>query len=146
MLERFTWGIETSCKRHLSFGSCWEQESRRLRNRTDCTPYLLQLGLTKSYTSAVWIAAPLSGLIMQPVIGVLADSSRSKWGRRRPFMIGGALIVGFCLLVLGWTAEIVGFFIKEPDLVSDGVVWVVGIQTLTAVLPEKVMYHRVGSY
>ncbi|MCJ1349298.1 hypothetical protein MMC31_007534 [Peltigera leucophlebia] len=53
---------------------------------------------------------------MQPVIGVLADSSRSKWGRRRPFMIGGALIVGFCLLVLGWTAEIVGFFIKEPDL------------------------------
>lgn len=40
-------------------------------------------------------------------------------------MIGGALIVGFCLLVLGWTAEIVGFFIKEPDLVSDGVVWVV---------------------
>lgn len=94
----------------------------RLRNGTDCTPYLLQLGLTKSYTSAVWIAAPLSGLIMQPVIGVLADSSRSKWGRRRPFMIGGALIVGFCLLVLGWTAEIVGLFIKEPDLVSDGVV------------------------
>lgn len=37
-------------------------------------------------------------------------------------MIGGALIVGLCLLVLGWTAEIVGLFIKEPELVSDGVV------------------------
>lgn len=59
-------------------------------------------------------------------------------------MIGGALIVGFCLLVLGWTAEIVGFFIKEPDLVSDGVVWVLS-QTLKAVPPEKVMYHWVGS-
>ena len=42
-------------------------------------------------------------------------------------MIGGALIVGFCLLVLGWTAEIVGFFIKEPDLVSDGVRGVSGM-------------------
>ena len=55
---------------------------------------------------------------MQPVVGVLADNSKSKWGRRRPFMIGGSLIVGLCLLVLGWTSEIVGIFITEPGLVS----------------------------
>lgn len=55
---------------------------------------------------------------MQPVVGVLADSSRSKWGRRRPFMIGGALIVGVCLLVLGWTEEIVSLVVVEPGLVS----------------------------
>ena len=85
----------------------------------DCTPYLLQLGLTKSKTSLVWIAGPLSGLIMQPVVGVLADSSKSKWGRRRPFMMGGALIVALCLLVLGWTAEIVGLFVSESHTVSD---------------------------
>lgn len=84
----------------------------------DCTPYLLQLGLTKSKTSLVWIAGPLSGIIMQPVVGVLADNSRSKWGRRRPFMVGGAVIVALCLLVLGWTAEIVGLFITEPDMVG----------------------------
>lgn len=91
----------------------------RLKFTTDCTPYLLQLGLTKSRTSLVWIAGPLSGLIMQPVVGVLADRSRSKWGRRRPFMIGGALLVGLCLVVLGWTAEIVGCFVTEPKLVCD---------------------------
>ena len=34
-------------------------------------------------------------------------------------MIGGALIVGFCLVVLGWTAEIVGCFVTEPKLVRD---------------------------
>ena len=55
---------------------------------------------------------------MQPVVGVLADSSRSKWGRRRPFMIGGTIIVGVALLVLGWTAEIVGIFVEDTDLVS----------------------------
>lgn len=34
-------------------------------------------------------------------------------------MLGGALIVALCLLVLGWTAEIVGLFISEPDTVSE---------------------------
>ena len=83
----------------------------------DCTPYLLQLGLTKSKTSLVWIAGPLSGLIIQPLIGVIADRSRSKWGRRRPFMVFGSLVVAFCLLVLGWTKEIVGLFVKDPEKV-----------------------------
>ncbi|RJE24360.1 Sucrose transport protein [Aspergillus sclerotialis] len=82
---------------------------------TYCTPYLLQLGLTKSKTSLVWIAGPLSGLIIQPLIGVIADRSRSKWGRRRPFMIGGSIVVAMCLLVLGWTSEIVGKFVKDAE-------------------------------
>lgn len=34
-------------------------------------------------------------------------------------MIGGAVIVALCLLVLGWTAEIVGLFVVEPDTVGD---------------------------
>ncbi|KAJ5692559.1 hypothetical protein N7462_001982 [Penicillium macrosclerotiorum] len=94
--NRFTWGTEM----------------------TYCTPYLLQLGLTKSKTSLVWIAGPLSGLIIQPLIGVIADRSRSKWGRRRPFMVFGSFVVAFCLLVLGWTTEIVAMFVKEPEKVS----------------------------
>ncbi|KAI4241017.1 MAG: hypothetical protein L6R40_004765 [Gallowayella cf. fulva] len=53
---------------------------------------------------------------MGPVIGVLADNSKSKYGRRRPFMIGGAIVVSMGLLVLGWTAEIVGLFIPESEL------------------------------
>ncbi|KAF2095161.1 sucrose transport protein-like protein [Rhizodiscina lignyota] len=89
---QFTWGIEM----------------------TYCTPYLLELGLTKSMVSLVWIAGPLSGLIMQPIVGVLADKSRSKYGRRRPYMVGGTIVVSAALLVLGWTKEIVGVFISLP--------------------------------
>ena len=55
---------------------------------------------------------------MGPVIGVLADNSRSKYGRRRPFMIGGAITVSLGLFVLGWTKEIVAFFLPESELVS----------------------------
>ena len=34
-------------------------------------------------------------------------------------MMGGALIVALCLLVLGWTAEIVGLFVSESHTVSE---------------------------
>ncbi|KAL1958910.1 hypothetical protein VTO42DRAFT_3463 [Malbranchea cinnamomea] len=88
---QFTWGVEM----------------------TYCTPYLLQLGLTKSRTSLVWLAGPLSGLIMQPLVGIITDRSTSKWGRRRPFMVGGSILVALCLLVLGWTSEFVGLFMSD---------------------------------
>lgn len=39
-------------------------------------------------------------------------------GRRRPFMILGALLVGAGLLVLGWAADIVGMLVLQPDSVS----------------------------
>lgn len=86
----------------------------------DCTPYLLQLGLTKSKTSLVWIAGPISGLIIQPLIGVIADRSRSRYGRRRPFMVIGSFVVALCLLLLGWTTEIVGLFVSDPEKVRMG--------------------------
>ena len=35
-------------------------------------------------------------------------------------MIGGSLIVGVCLVVLGWTAEIVGLFVTEEHMVRAG--------------------------
>jgi solute carrier family 45, member 1/2/4 len=72
-----------------------------------CTPYLLKLGLTKSKVSLVWIAGPLSGLIMQPIVGIIADRSTSRYGRRRPFMVGGTAVVILCFMLLGWTTEAV---------------------------------------
>ncbi|KAM0345306.1 hypothetical protein ACHAPU_006705 [Fusarium lateritium] len=89
----FTWGIEM----------------------TYCTPYLLNLGLTKSNTSLVWIAGPLSGLVVQPVVGVIADESKSKWGRRRPLMVVGSIVVAISLLILGFTRELVGVFVADDE-------------------------------
>lgn len=56
---------------------------------------------------------------MQPVVGVLSDSCKSKWGRRRPFLVGGSIIVVFSLLAIGWTKEITSVLTnsKSGDLV-----------------------------
>ncbi|KAB5580071.1 hypothetical protein GE09DRAFT_1167682 [Coniochaeta sp. 2T2.1] len=89
----FTWGIEM----------------------TYCTQYLLSLGLTKGQTSVVWIAGPLSGLIVQPIIGVISDQSKSKWGRRRPIIMAATLVVVCSLICLGFTKEIVTFFIADRE-------------------------------
>ncbi|KAI1432397.1 major facilitator superfamily domain-containing protein [Xylaria sp. CBS 124048] len=86
--------------------------------QTYCTPYLLSLGLTKSKTSLVWIAGPLSGLIVQPIVGTLADKSTSRWGRRRPFILVGSIISALLLLVLGFTEDIVGLFVEDKATVQ----------------------------
>ncbi|OAF58620.1 hypothetical protein VC83_05044 [Pseudogymnoascus destructans] len=90
---QFTWGVEM----------------------TYCTPYLLALGLTKTRTSLVWIAGPLSGLIMQPIVGVIADQSKSKFGRRRPFMVIASIIVTISLIAMAWAKELVGAFVSDEE-------------------------------
>lgn len=71
-------------------------------------PYLLSLGISKSLLAFVWAAGPLSGTIVQPYVGIKSDNCRVRWGRRKPFMLGGALATVFSLLALAWTKEIIG--------------------------------------
>lgn len=75
------------------------------------SPFLLELGLSKSLLALVWIAGPLSGTLVQPFIGIKSDNCRSRLGRRRPFMIGGAVATSISLLALAWTEDIVGGFV-----------------------------------
>lgn len=87
------------------------------------SPYLLSLGLSKSLMALVWIAGPLSGTLVQPYVGMLSDNCRIRWGKRKPFMLGGAAATICSLLMLAWTKEIVGgilgLFGAEPE--SKGV-------------------------
>lgn len=82
---------------------------------SDCTPYLLNLGLTKSNTALVWIAGPLSGLLVQPIVGVVSDQSTSRFGRRKPCMFIGTGIVALALILLGFTRDFVRLFVGDND-------------------------------
>ncbi|KAK9462089.1 major facilitator superfamily domain-containing protein [Lipomyces oligophaga] len=73
------------------------------------SPFLLSLGMSKTLMSLVWIAGPLSGVLVQPIVGLLSDSSKSKYGRRRPFMVMGSAFTIFSLFVLSWSRELTKF-------------------------------------
>ncbi|CAG9937862.1 unnamed protein product [Clonostachys rosea f. rosea IK726] len=102
------------------------------------SPYLLSLGLSKSLMALVWIAGPLTGTLVQPYVGMLSDNCRLRWGKRKPFMVGGALATIVSLLFLSWTKEIVtgflGLFGADPQSAgvqnSVIVVAVIGIYVL----------------
>lgn len=67
--------------------------------------------------ACTFLAAPLSGLLIQPLMGSYADASKSRYGRRRPFMLGGAAICGIAMLFLGYSQPIVSLFFGESGVV-----------------------------
>jgi len=57
------------------------------------------LGAAKDDIPLLWIAAPLTGLLVQPIIGYLSDRTwHTRWGRRRPYFLMGAVLSSFALL------------------------------------------------
>jgi maltose/moltooligosaccharide transporter len=58
------------------------------------------LGADVAALPALWIAGPITGLIVQPIIGHLSDHSRSRFGRRRPFLLVGGLLSALALLIM----------------------------------------------
>ena len=58
------------------------------------------LGADMDAVPGLWIAAPLTGLLVQPVIGYLSDRTWTRWGRRRPFFMIGAVPVSYTHLTL----------------------------------------------
>ncbi|KAJ1307323.1 hypothetical protein OPQ81_001429 [Rhizoctonia solani] len=83
------------------------------------SPYLLELGLTRAHMALVMLAAPFSGLIVQPIVGALADASTSSWGRRRPFMIGGSVLCILSLMMLSYAKEISAWITDKDNHASS---------------------------
>ncbi|KAI8850417.1 hypothetical protein BC829DRAFT_467676, partial [Chytridium lagenaria] len=67
------------------------------------TPYLQSLGMPKPLLALVWLAGPLSGLCIQPLVGVYSDRCTMSWGRRRPFLIGGAFIMVLSVIMVAYS-------------------------------------------
>lgn len=59
------------------------------------------LGAEKDAIPMLWIAAPLTGLLVQPIIGYMSDKTWSpKWGRRRPYFLIGAILSSIALFIV----------------------------------------------
>jgi maltose/moltooligosaccharide transporter len=58
------------------------------------------LGAREDEIAILWLAAPLTGLLVQPVIGYFSDRTWNRLGRRRPYFLSGAILASLALLLM----------------------------------------------
>jgi len=58
------------------------------------------LGVEVDHLAILWIAAPATGLLVQPIVGYLSDKTWGRLGRRRPYFLWGAVLTSAALVVM----------------------------------------------
>jgi maltose/moltooligosaccharide transporter len=97
----------TTTKPHLNFWQIWNmcfgffgiQIGWGLQN-ANVSRIFQSLGAAIDEIPILWIAAPLTGLLVQPIVGYFSDHTWNRLGRRRPFFLGGAILATMALFVM----------------------------------------------
>jgi maltose/moltooligosaccharide transporter len=94
-------------KPHLSFWQIWNMSfgffgiqfgwGLQMANMSGIYQYL---GAREDEIPILWLAAPLTGLVVQPIIGYYSDRTWNRLGRRRPYFLGGAVAASLALLAM----------------------------------------------
>ena len=99
--------ISVNAKPTLSFWQIWNmcfgflgiQFAFGLQN-ANASRIFETLGAQVDEIAGLWIAAPLTGLLVQPIIGYMSDRTWTGLGRRRPYFLGGAVAASLALLAM----------------------------------------------
>jgi maltose/moltooligosaccharide transporter len=97
--------------------------------QTAINPIFLYLGASEDMLPILNIAGPVTGLIVQPIIGAISDKTWSlKWGRRKPYFLIGALLGSICLFA----------FPHSPVLwFAVGLLWILDVGNNVAMEPYR---------
>lgn len=89
----------------MSFGFLGIQIGYSLQN-ANVSRIFETLGARVDNIPILWVAAPVTGLIMQPIIGHMSDRTWNRFGRRRPYFVIGAFLASIALCIItnspGW--------------------------------------------
>ena len=66
-------------------------------------PIYSYLGADEGSMPLLWLAGPMTGLIIQPLIGSMSDRTRTRLGRRAPYFLVGAVVCSVCLLAMPYS-------------------------------------------
>ncbi|HEX6834110.1 MAG TPA: MFS transporter [Rudaea sp.] len=99
---------------NMSFGFLGMQFGLALQN-ANLSRIFQTLGADIDDIAVLWIAAPLTGLIVQPIVGYFSDRTWTRLGRRRPYFLGGAIVAALALAAMP----------NSPSLwIAAGLLWV----------------------
>jgi maltose/moltooligosaccharide transporter len=99
---------------NMSFGFLGIQFGFALQN-ANVSRIFETLGASVETIPILWIAAPVTGLLVQPIVGYFSDRTWNRLGRRRPYFLGGAILASLALLAMP----------NSPALwVAAGMLWI----------------------
>jgi len=99
---------------NMSFGFLGIQIGFDLQNG-NVSRIFQTLGAEVNELAILWIAAPMTGLIVQPIIGHLSDNTWGSFGRRRPYFLAGAILASLALFIMP----------NSPTLwIAAGMLWI----------------------
>jgi maltose/moltooligosaccharide transporter len=84
---------------HMSFGFLGIQFGWGLQ-LANMSPIYKYLHAEESSLPYLWLAGPITGLIIQPIIGSMSDRTWNRLGRRRPYFLAGALLASVALFIM----------------------------------------------
>ena len=64
------------------------------------------LGADEATMPLLWLAGPMTGLLVQPIIGAMSDRTHSRWGRRTPYFLIGAIICSISLFLMPYSSAL----------------------------------------
>ncbi len=64
------------------------------------SPIYKYLGASENELPYLWLAGPMTGLLVQPIIGAMSDRTWTKLGRRRPYFLVGAIVASIALILM----------------------------------------------
>ena len=90
---------------NMSFGFMGIQIGFGLQ-QANMSPIYKYLGAEESSLPYLWLAGPITGLLIQPVIGAMSDRTWNRLGRRRPYFLIGAILSSICLLLMPFSSAL----------------------------------------
>ena len=90
---------------NMNFGFFGLQYSFGLQ-QANMSPIYSYLGAEESKLPYLWLAGPITGLILQPIIGAMSDKTITRWGRRTPYFLVGAIFCSICLFLMPYSSAV----------------------------------------
>jgi maltose/moltooligosaccharide transporter len=90
---------------NMSFGFLGIQIGFGLQ-QANMSPIYKYLGADESKLPYLWLAAPVTGLLIQPIIGAMSDRTWNSLGRRRPYFLIGAILSSICLFLMPFSTAV----------------------------------------
>jgi maltose/moltooligosaccharide transporter len=121
---------------NMSMGFLGIQFGFALQN-ANASRILQNFGADVEHLSWFWLAAPVTGLIVQPLIGYFSDNTWNKLGRRKPYFLTGAILASIALCFMPNAGMLAGFI--GPMFIGAGILMIMDASLNVAMEPFRAL-------